>query len=259
MLYQLLLLLCHLTICHLTITLTLPHPTHPSPDRLRLPSSRQDETVFCESWRFSVETNDAGNWTGVPRRCHEFVRTYMTGPRYQSDTYFAAEPALSFVRGLNVSSDGMDAWVFGVDDTLLSCLPYYQRHGFGSEVFNEVSFYEWASLADAPPIAASWTLYKELQARGFTIFILTGRDEHFRAVTEANLHFAGYTHYKRLILRGDSDKGTLAAEYKSSKRKEIVEEGYRIRGISGDQWSDLLGNVIAQRSFKLPNIMYYIP
>ena len=39
----------------------------------------------------------------------------------------------------------------------------------------------------------------------------------------------------------------------------MMEEGYRIHGNSGDQWSDLLGSAMAARSFKLPNPMYYIP
>jgi hypothetical protein len=47
--------------------------------------------------------------------------------------------------------------------------------------------------------------------------------------------------------------------YKSEKREEMVKEGYRIRGNSGDQWSDLLGSAMSERSFKLPNPMYYIP
>jgi len=231
---------------------------------LRLPTSRQDEVVYCESWRFSVETNNVENWTTVPTRCHGFVQKYMTGPRYQSDTYFAAEPALDYVKSLSVSNDGKDAWVFSLDDTLISTLPYYELHGFGSEVFNKVSYNEWASLAVAPPIEASWILYKELQRLGFSIFIVSGRDEYLRNVTEANLISAGYTHWKKLILRGHSEKGKLANDYKSSKIKDIVEEGYRIRGVSGDQWSDLFGNSIAQgnsisqRTFKLPNVMYYI-
>lgn len=58
--------------------------------------------------------------------------------------------------------------------------------------------------------------------------------------------------------RGPGDKHKLAIEYKSEKRQELVDAGYRIRGNSGDQWSDLLGYAIAQRSFKLPNPMYYI-
>lgn len=58
--------------------------------------------------------------------------------------------------------------------------------------------------------------------------------------------------------RGPSDKSKKAVEYKSEKRKELEDAGYRIRGNSGDQWSDLLGYAIGQRSFKLPNPMYYI-
>lgn len=58
--------------------------------------------------------------------------------------------------------------------------------------------------------------------------------------------------------RGASDHGKLATVYKSEKRKEIEDEGYIIRGNSGDQWSDLTGYAVAQRSFKLPNPLYYI-
>lgn len=58
--------------------------------------------------------------------------------------------------------------------------------------------------------------------------------------------------------RGADDQGTLATVYKSKKRKELEDEGYRIHGSSGDQWSDLTGYAVAERSFKLPNPMYYI-
>ncbi|PHU09268.1 Acid phosphatase 1 [Capsicum chinense] len=63
---------------------------------------------------------------------------------------------------------------------------------------------------------------------------------------------------KFFIARGLFDKGKPATQYKSEKRKELEDEGYRIRGNSGDQWSDLIGFDVAQRSFKLPNPMYYI-
>ncbi|KAK9705876.1 hypothetical protein RND81_07G088700 [Saponaria officinalis] len=238
-------------------SLSSPEPTH-----LRLPSNRKlggDDTLYCESWRFTVETNDCEPWNTVPNRCLEFVKSYMTGDRYKSDSYFVAENALSFAKSINVSGDGFDAWVFDVDETLLSGLPYYERHGFGSEVFNEETFYEWCSLANAPAVPASLELYKELQQLGFTIFILTGRDESVRNSTEAGLRFAGFSDWKRLILRDPSDKGVPPTIYKSGKRKELVDAGYRIRGNSGDQWSDLLGFGIAQRSFKLPNLLYYLP
>ncbi|KAK4391743.1 Acid phosphatase 1 [Sesamum angolense] len=79
-----------------------------------------------------------------------------------------------------------------------------------------------------------------------------------RNATVRNLQYAGYSNWERLILRGDADQGKPAVIYKSEKRKEIEDEGYIIRGNSGDQWSDLLGFAVAQRSFKLPNPLYYV-
>ncbi|KAJ0095013.1 hypothetical protein Patl1_15816 [Pistacia atlantica] len=60
-------------------------------------------------------------------------------------------------------------------------------------------------------------------------------------------------------LKGISDQGKPTDLYNSEKRSELVKEGYKIHGSSGDQWSDLVGFVVAERSFKLPNPMYYIP
>lgn len=55
--------------------------------------------------------------------------------------------------------------------------------------------------AEALALPASLNFYKELQKLGFKIFLLTGRDESQRAVTEKNLKNAGYSNWERLILR----------------------------------------------------------
>ncbi|KAJ8555494.1 hypothetical protein K7X08_012990 [Anisodus acutangulus] len=214
--------------------------------------------MYCESWRFTVETNDIGFWTLIPQKCTSFVQDYMTSGRYSSDSSAVADQSLAFANTVNVSNDGLDAWIFDIDETLLSNLPYYVNHGFGSEIFDEVAFDKWVNEAEAPAIPASLKLYKELQQRGFKIFLLTGRSEFQRNDTEKNMLYAGYSNWERLILRGPSDKGKPATQYKSEKRKELEDEGYRIHGSSGDQWSDLVGFAVAQRSFKLPNPMYYI-
>ncbi|XP_021730035.1 uncharacterized protein LOC110697008 isoform X3 [Chenopodium quinoa] len=55
-----------------------------SENHLLLPSNRkfgQDDQLFCESWRFSVETNDAGIWYTIPTRCFDFVKNYVTSDR----------------------------------------------------------------------------------------------------------------------------------------------------------------------------------
>ncbi|RXI06002.1 hypothetical protein DVH24_018044 [Malus domestica] len=205
-----------------------------------------DDSLYCDSWRFSIDL------------VQHSVQDYMTGDRYRSDLASVANYSLSFAKGVTIGGDGKDAWVFDIDETLLSNLAYYQAHGFGSETFNEAFFDEWVDLAEAPALPASLNLYKELEQLGFKMFLLTGRSEHQRNATARNLLYAGYNNWERLLLRGPSDQGTPATVYKSQKRSDLINEGYRIHGSSGDQWSDLIGFAIAQRSFKLPNPMYYI-
>ncbi|KAL8137017.1 hypothetical protein V2J09_003018 [Rumex salicifolius] len=216
-------------------------------------------SAYCESWKSSVEMNDAGKWATVPGQCEQFVKNYMTGHRYLSDSIIVAKEAFSFAENVAIVGDGFDCWIFDVDETLLSNLPYYAEHRYGSERFNETKFDTWTNKAEAAALPQSLILYNNLLRLNFTIFLLTGRTESSRDVTVKNLLFAGYKKWHSLILRGESDEGKPALVYKSSKRKELEEEGYRIHGNSGDQWSDLFGNATAVRSFKLPNPMYYIP
>jgi hypothetical protein len=61
-----------------------------------------------------------------------------------------------------------------------------------------------------------------------------------------------------IIVRSLKYKGQSAVKYKSSIRKEIEEEGYRIWGNVGDQWTDLQGECLGNRTFKIPNPMYCI-
>ncbi|KAF3489030.1 hypothetical protein F2Q69_00055694, partial [Brassica cretica] len=164
-----------------------------------------------------------------------------------------------FASSVEFSGDGKDIWVFDIDETLLSNLPYYIDHGFGYtfSLFLPSNFL--LSRLVAPAIAPGLKLYQRVIDLGYKIFLLTGRKETHRLVTVENLINAGFQNWDKLILRSPDEQHKMATLYKSEKRDEMVKEGYRIRGNSGDQWSDLLGSSISQRSFKLPNPMYYIP
>lgn len=54
-------------------------------------------------------------------------------------------------------------------------------------------------------------------------------------------------------------RGQSSLVFKSAARKQLVAEGYRIRGNVGDQWSDLQGDCVGDRVFKVPNPMYFVP
>ncbi|KAL7193746.1 hypothetical protein ACSBR2_025380 [Camellia fascicularis] len=180
-------------------------------------------------------------WTSPPWVCnqrpsHRLFPSLPVESNFSENSFpsFRLKEALEYAKSIELGEDAKDVWVFDIDETLLSNLPYYADHGFGLEVFDGVEFDKWVDKAMAPPIESSLKLYEEVLKLGF-------KD------------------WDKLILRATEDHGKLATIYKSEKRNEMVEEGYRILGNSRDQWSDLLGSSVSIRSFKLPNPMYYIP
>ncbi|KAF0903282.1 hypothetical protein E2562_026566 [Oryza meyeriana var. granulata] len=234
----------------------------PRPLVIELPTSAAEEVpaeVRCASWRLAGEANNLAPWKAVPEECAGYVRDYLTGLAYRSDLEVVAREASAYARATRVGDDGRDAWVFDVDETLLSNLPYYADHGYGLELFDHREFDKWVERGEAPAIPSSLKLYKEVRELGFKTFLLTGRSEGHQGVTVENLKKQGFHDWDKLILRAPADRKKTATIYKSEKRKEMEEEGYRILGNSGDQWSDLLGFSTSARSFKLPNPMYYIP
>lgn len=54
----------------------------------------------------------------------------MTGDRYVSDLGVTGRNALDYAKTVDIAGDGMDAWVFDIDETLLSMLAYYKLHKF---------------------------------------------------------------------------------------------------------------------------------
>ncbi|KAF5732279.1 hypothetical protein HS088_TW18G00973 [Tripterygium wilfordii] len=215
--------------------------------------------LHCTSWRFATETNNLNPWKNVPSECAEYVKDYMMGRGYSADLERVSNESAFYAKSVELGGDGKDAWVFDIDETLLSNLPYYQEHGYGLEIFDPLQFDKWVEKGEAFAIKPSLTLYEEVLGLGLKVIFLTGRSEKHRSVTEENLINAGFLKWDKLILRGSDDKEKHATVYKSEKRSDMVKEGYRIVGNSGDQWSDLLGSAMSARSFKLPNPMYYIP
>ncbi|KAM7272627.1 hypothetical protein ACFE04_027290 [Oxalis oulophora] len=237
---------------HLQQTQTLSYPAPPPPQPLIIQHTEaqlrefDEEIKFqCTSWRVSLEANNLSPWKTIPYECKEYVKDYMMGRGYLHDLERVNHEAGVYAKAVDLIGDGKDVWVFDIDETLLSNLPYYAHHGFGLEVFDHVAFDKWVEAGMASALESSLKLYKKVLDLGFKVVLLTGRTEQHRSVTVENLT--------------SEDRTKMATIFKSEKRNEIVKEGYRIHGNSGDQWSDLLGFAMSIRSFKLPNPMYYIP
>lgn len=113
----------------------LPRPLiHQYPETLianRLNELDEEVKFQCTSWRFTVEANNLSPWKMIPRECVEYVKDYMMGRGYRIDFERVSNEAGVYAKSVQLSGDGKDAWIFDIDETLLSNLPYYQEHGYG--------------------------------------------------------------------------------------------------------------------------------
>ncbi|EPS59737.1 hypothetical protein M569_15067, partial [Genlisea aurea] len=217
---------------------------------------------YCEAWRLNVELHNVRDFDVVPEECVDYVWKYVTSSQYKADSERTVEEIRVYLStGVSLKKDGTDAWIFDVDDTLLSTLPFYKRNGFGGVKVNLTTIDDWKLEAKAPALEYSLGLFNHLKDLGIQTFLVSSRSECLRAATADNLVDVGYHGWSGLILRGGSSEyegNNGIQRYKAEVRKGLIDGGYRIWGILGDQWSSIEGPPYPKRSFKLPNPIYYV-
>ena len=109
------------------------------------------------------------------------------------------------------------------------------------------------SRALAPTVA----LVRRARELGVAVFFVTGRPPELREATERNLREQGYE-WDGVVLQPAGASFASAVDFKAPERKRIAERGYTILLSMGDQQSDLDGGY-AERTFKLPNPVYFLP
>jgi acid phosphatase len=144
--------------------------------------------------------------------------------------------------------------IFDVDETALDNYEGIKQMGFGYE---KRLWDEWIEKADAPAVLSVKRLYDFLVMKGFKIIFITGRKNYQHDATIKNLKLAGYNEFDTLITRDDYEHKISAVEFKSQKRKELLDKGYKIAGCVGDQYSDFEGNNCGI-IIKLPNYLYIV-
>ncbi|XP_020589292.1 acid phosphatase 1-like [Phalaenopsis equestris] len=259
----LLLLILSLFLFSPSFTQSLPVPPrgeiHPSRKWVNIArATRKLENVSCSSWQLATETNNLRRWKSIPATCESYFGHYFLGHRYRDDSALVTKEASKYARRRQLSGGGKDIWIFDIDETSLSNLPFFSKLDFGLKPYSEAQSDKWVAAGAAPALPESLKLYKELLTLGIKVVFLTGRTEEFREITARNLKKVGYHSWEKLILRKGNELEITALEYKSAERLKLVKQGYRIVGNIGDQWSDILGSPEGDRTFKLPNPLYYI-
>jgi predicted secreted acid phosphatase len=180
------------------------------------------------------------------------IKTYYMSGSYAAEVESIEADAQHYL-DLRAHAVKRPALVLDIDDTSVLTYGYESTHDFGFDPDT------WSAAATAgfPPVDATLALAKHAAAENIAVIFVTGRRTPQRDFTRKNLVDDGYP-ISGLYLRPVDDHAASVVPYKSSARADIEAQGYTILETIGDQWSDLLGGH-AERAYKLPNPMYFIP
>jgi putative acid phosphatase of HAD superfamily subfamily IIIB len=169
---------------------------------------------------------------------------------------------MSYLRNHRHPSSDKPAIVLDVDDTSLLTYNYEAANDFG---YNPTINAEYVLGERFPAVFGMNDVATWATSHGFSLFFVTGRPSTQQDATEGNLTKVGYPDFVKVYTK-DQTQPYLSScaptcttiQYKSLTRKLIESQGYDIVANVGDQFSDLEGGY-SDRSFKVPNPMYYLP
>ncbi|MGV8122129.1 MAG: HAD family acid phosphatase [Candidatus Xenobiia bacterium LiM19] len=186
----------------------------------------------------------------------EKICQYYDSGQWARDTETVCKKAEEILSGYDKSGK-KTAMIFDIDDTLLCNYEMMKMRDFSSNMTLS-EWGAWFQKRSAPAIKPVQKLMKKAQEKGVAIFLITGRPEMFRAITEETLRMEGYSGINGIIFFNKSDNDYSAISFKPLERKKLKEKGYTIIMSVGDQDSDLKGGD-TEHTVKIPNPMYVIP
>jgi predicted secreted acid phosphatase len=191
------------------------------------------------------------------------VDEYITSGRYEHDMAAVAALAKAWLEQ-RAPAVSKPAIVLDIDETSLSNWPAYRVNGWGRVVTGGCDLQTgpcglraWQAMAQSKAIAPTLDLARRAKNIGVAVFFISGRPPNLREATERNLREQGYT-WDGVILLPEGAQFASAANFKAPERRKLTEQGYTIVLSMGDQLSDLSGG-FAERTFKLPNPVYFLP
>jgi len=191
------------------------------------------------------------------------VAAYIDSGRYDGDCARVAARARSYL-DQRASKVPKPAAVFDIDETSLSNWPAYRVNGWTRLTAGACDLEKgpcglraWQALAKSKAIPATLDLARHARSLGVAVFFITGRPANLREATERNLRAEGYE-WDGVVLLPEGASFKSAADFKAPERRRLAEQGYTILISIGDQESDLAGG-FAERTFKLPNPVYFLP
>jgi predicted secreted acid phosphatase len=202
---------------------------------------------------------DVPNLYDVQRQIDEYIRS----GRYDQGVSNAVAAARAWLEE-RAKTAVKPAIVLDIDETALSNWDAYRVNGWSRVVGGGCDLEQgpcgiraWQALARGKALAPTLALARRARELGTAVFFITGRPSNLREATERNLKEQGYE-WTGVFLTPEGSRFASAVDFKAPERRKLTDQGYTIVLSLGDQDSDLKGGY-AERTFKLPNPVYYLP
>jgi predicted secreted acid phosphatase len=191
------------------------------------------------------------------------VESYLDSGRYEADVARVVAEAEAYLEQ-RAGAVTKPAIVLDIDETSLSNWPAYRLNGWGRVLHGGCDLERgpcgvraWQALARSEALLPTLALVRRARALGVAVFFVSGRPAELRDATERNLRERGFE-WDGLAILPEGARFASAVAFKVPERRKIAERGYTILLNLGDQASDLDGG-FAERTFKLPNPVYFLP
>jgi len=99
------------------------------PLRMKTGYGERSSEVKCASFRLAVEAHNIRAFKTIPEECVEPTKDYINGEQFRSDSKTVNQQAFFYASEREVHHN--DIFIFGIDNTVLSNIPYYEKHGYG--------------------------------------------------------------------------------------------------------------------------------
>lgn len=214
---------------------------------------------------FAVVLTSCAHRSSVPNLfdTQQKIDSYIASGQYEADVQKVADSATRYLE-MRAKSGGKLAIVLDIDETSLSNWPAYKVNGYARITNGDCDLEKgpcglraWQAMGKSQPIRPTLHLAQRAKELGVAVFFISGRPPALKEATERNLRDAGYDYDGVIIYPSDAHFAS-ASDFKAPERKKLTEQGWTILLTMGDQWSDLSGGY-AEKTFKLPNPVYYLP
>ncbi|CAN1257139.1 Uncharacterized protein At2g39920 [Linum perenne] len=198
---------------------------------------------YCKSYAMHAELNSLDSLE-LPPECRDLATHDNKVDEYERDLTSNLQVVEGYFDKVAPSEDGKDAVLIDAESILISS-PHFSR---------SLSYSMRPNHSQQVRLV---TLYKKLEARGWSLVLASRNSEKQRSATVDQLNSAGYSAWSSLILRSDDEMKLPTIEYFSRRRLALETEGFRITAIISRQMDALTGPCPGSRIFKLPNPEYY--